>query len=110
MTDTTTAPPPAHGFQIVGDGEEYLAECSCGWASGWACTPEEADRAGVEHRDGAVGPGDRMDLLMSGLLDLQDDIASVVIWLAENWSADLPPLGWSACGSDWDMSRLLMSR
>jgi hypothetical protein len=27
---------------------------------------------------------------MSELLDIQDDLASVVVWLAENWSADLP--------------------
>ena len=27
---------------------------------------------------------------MSGLLDLQDDLADTVMWLAENWSADLP--------------------
>jgi hypothetical protein len=27
---------------------------------------------------------------MSALLDLQDDLAEVVVWLAENWSADLP--------------------
>jgi hypothetical protein len=27
---------------------------------------------------------------MSDLLDLQDGLADMVVWLAENWSADLP--------------------
>ena len=31
-----------------------------------------------------------LDAAMSELLDLQDDLADVVVWLAENWSADLP--------------------
>jgi hypothetical protein len=46
-----------------------------------------------------------MDLLMSGLLDLQDDLAATVLWLAENWSAHLPQLRWSANGDDRDTSR-----
>ncbi len=37
---------------------------------------------------------------MSGLLDLQDDLADAVMWLAENWSADLPVpcYGWADSG------------
>jgi hypothetical protein len=31
-----------------------------------------------------------MDRLMTRILDLQDDMAEVIVWLAENWSADLP--------------------
>ena len=104
MTDTTTmrAPVPAHLVTVVSDGFEYLAECSCGWVSDWHDTPDAADTAGDEHSDGAVGPPDEMDRLMSGMLDLQDDIAAVVVWLAENWSAHLPQLGWYANGSGDD--------
>jgi hypothetical protein len=42
---------------------------------------------------------------MSGLLDLQDDLAAVVMWLAENWSVHLPELGWYATGCDTDTDR-----
>jgi hypothetical protein len=106
MTDTTmTAPAPAHLVAVVSDGYEFLAECSCGWASDWANFPEAADAAGAEHRRDVVGPPDEMDRLMTGLLDLQDDLAAVVVWLAENWSADLPPLGWYANGGDRDTAR-----
>ena len=38
----------------------------------------------------AAGPATNLDATLSGLLDLQDDLADVVIWLAENWSSDLP--------------------
>jgi hypothetical protein len=104
-TTTMTAPVPAHLVGVVSDGFEYLAECSCGWASAGHDTPDAADTAGAEHADEAVGPPDEMDRLMSGLLDLQDDLAAVVVWLAENWSAHLPPLGWHANGSDRDSDR-----
>jgi hypothetical protein len=101
MTETTTrtAAAPIHVVQVVSDGHEYLAECSCGWASEWHLTAVEADAAGIDHCDGSALV-DEMDVLMSGLLDLQDDIAAVVVWLAENWSVALPPLGWSANGDD----------
>ena len=104
MTDTRTmtAPAPAHLVAVASDGYEFLAECSCGWTSDWQPTPEAADAAGAEHREGAVGLPDEMDRLMSGLLDLQDDLAATVMWLAENWTAHLPPLGWYANGGDYD--------
>jgi hypothetical protein len=110
MTTTTTTtiaprPVPAHLVAVVSDGFEFLAECSCGWASDWHADTEGADAAGVEHREVAVGPPDAMDRLMTGLLDLQDDLAATVVWLAENWSADLPSLGWYANGSDRDTDR-----
>jgi hypothetical protein len=110
MTTTTTPtvaarPVPAHLVAVVSDGYEFLAECSCGWASDWANSPGAADVAGAEHRSDAVGPPDAMDRLMTGLLDLQDHLAAVVVWLAENWSADPPPLGWCANGSDRDLDR-----
>ena len=87
---TTTTLVPAHRVAVTSDGYEYRAECSCGWASDWHATPEAADTAGAEHTDRAVGPPDGIDRAMTELLDLQDDLAAAVVWLAENWSADLP--------------------
>jgi hypothetical protein len=66
------------------------AVCSCGWASPWTHHGEAATRAGTDHVDAAIGPPDALDGVMSDLLDLQDDLAQVVMWLAENWSADPP--------------------
>jgi len=105
VTATMAAPVPAHLVGVVSDGYEYLAECCCGWASDWHTTPEGADGSGTEHRDATIGPPDVMDGLMAALLDLQDDLAATVVWLAENWSAHLPPLGWSATGCDRDPDR-----
>jgi hypothetical protein len=94
MTDTTTtAPAPTHLAAVTSDGYEFVAECGCGWASEWHATAEAADAAGVEHRDEAVGPPEPFDVAMSELLDIQDDLAVVVMWFAENWSADLPVPG-----------------
>ena len=94
MTDTTMkAPVPTHLVAVTSDGYEFLAECGCGWASEWYGTPEGADAAGVDHQDEAVGPPEPFDVAMSELLDIQDDLAVVVVWLAENWSADLPVPG-----------------
>jgi hypothetical protein len=97
-TTTMTAPVPAHLVAVVSDGFEFLAECSCGWASDWHPTAEAADIAGAEHRSQAVGPGDGLDRVMTGMLDLQDDLAAMVVWLAENWSADLPVPVLYGCG------------
>jgi hypothetical protein len=104
-TTTMTVPAPAHLVAVVSDGYECLAECGCGWASDRQPTPDAADTAGAEHCESAIGPPDEMDLLMSGLLDLQDDLAATVVWLAENWSAHLPSLGWYANGSDHEPDR-----
>jgi hypothetical protein len=105
MTTTMTVPTPTHVVAVGSDGDEYQATCSCGWASEWHFTPDDADEAGAEHRDDSVAAADHMDELMSGLLDLQDDIAAAVVWLAENWSTSLPVLGWSASGDDRDLAR-----
>jgi hypothetical protein len=94
-----------HRVVTVTDGGEYRAECSCGWASEWFLDDVEAAEAGLEHPEIAVGPPDPLDGLVSGLLDIQDDLAAVVVWLAENWSTSLPKLGWSACGDDRDHER-----
>jgi hypothetical protein len=94
-----------HRAVMVTDGFEYRSECSCGWSSEWFLDDVEATEAGLEHPEIAVGPSDPMDGLMSALLDIQEDLAAVVVWLAENWSTGLPELGWSACGDDHSPER-----
>ena len=93
-TATTTAFDLTHAVRVVVDGLVdglgHRAECGCGWASDWCDEPSDAEAAGVDHREVAVGPGDGLDRMISELLDLQDDLADMVVWLAENWSADLP--------------------
>jgi hypothetical protein len=93
MTTTTTID-LVHLVQVVTDpqldGLGHRAECSCGWAGDWTADQATAEAAGVDHREVAVGPGDGLDAVMSELLDIQDALADVVVWLAENWSADLP--------------------
>jgi hypothetical protein len=90
MEATTTAVELVHEVATVTDGFNHRAECSCGWASGWLVDDVAAVLAGVEHPEVAVGHPDALDRFMSGLLDVQDDLARVVVWIAENWSADLP--------------------
>ncbi|MGH9005001.1 MAG: hypothetical protein ACRDYV_17915, partial [Acidimicrobiia bacterium] len=68
----------------------WRAECWCGWNSAWCDDYVTADEAGQDHREVAAGPPDGLDAALSGLLDLQDDLAATVMWLAEHWSADLP--------------------
>ena len=72
------------------DGQRLRAECSCGWSGDWRDDGAMAEADGDDHREVAVGPGDGLDRLMGELLDLQDDLARAVMWLAEHWSADLP--------------------
>src|SRR5688572_18356382 len=68
----------------------FRAECSCGWSGPWHDDNALAEMDGEDHRGMALGPADGLDRLISGLLDLQDDLARAVMWLAEHWSADLP--------------------
>jgi hypothetical protein len=68
----------------------YRAECCCGWASAWCDDYVTADVSGADHREVAAAPATALDATLSGLLDLQDDLADTVIWLAENWSCGLP--------------------
>ena len=101
MTYTTmTVPSPTHPVTLVCDDEEYRAECACGWVSDWSFNPADADSEGVCHQDDAARATDAMDLVINDLLDLQDDLAAAVVWLAENWTTGLPTLGWSGCGDD----------
>jgi hypothetical protein len=85
---------PAHVVQVVRDDRTYglgwRATCSCGWAGDWQDDPAMAAAAVEDHREIVVGPGDGLDWVMGELLDLQDDLAQVVMWLAEHWSAELP--------------------
>ena len=99
----------AHLVQVVHDDRTYSlgyrAECGCGWSSDWFDDQADAEAAGVAHREVAAGPGDGLDAVMSELLDLQDDLAAMVVWLAENWSADLPvPVVYGRDG-DHDLAR-----
>jgi hypothetical protein len=70
--------------------ERDRAECSCGWSGDWHHDGALAEADGDDHREIVIGPSDGLDRLMGELLDLQDDLARAVIWLAEHWSADLP--------------------
>ena len=68
----------------------HRAECWCGWASAWCDDYATADEAASGHREVSAGPATDLDATLCGLLDLQDDLADAVIWLAENWTSDLP--------------------
>jgi hypothetical protein len=59
-----------------------------------------ADLDGDDHRMVAVGPADELDRSISGMLDLQDDLAQAVMWLAEHWSADLPAPSAGSTGAE----------
>ncbi|HEX6235990.1 MAG TPA: hypothetical protein VFZ68_02285 [Acidimicrobiales bacterium] len=93
-TTTTTTIDLTHPVRVLHDDRLYSlghrAECGCGWTGTWRDYPADAEADAHDHREVAVGPGDGLDGAMSELLDIQDDLASVVVWLAENWSADLP--------------------
>jgi hypothetical protein len=76
----------------------YRAECWCARSSAWCEEYVTANEAGVDHREVTASPATTFDATLSGLLDLQDDLADTVIWLAENWSAELPvPLEYARC-------------
>jgi len=68
----------------------YRAECWCGWAGPWCDGYDTADELAQDHRKVAARPATALAATLGGLLDLQDDLADTVMWLAENWSSDLP--------------------
>jgi hypothetical protein len=106
MTDTMMAAPAStHAVDVVSDSDICRAECRCGWLGEWQFGAAGADEDGVCHQDDSARAAEAMDLVMSGLLCLQDDLAAVVVWLAENWTTGLPQLCWSACGDDRDRDR-----
>jgi hypothetical protein len=81
----------AHVAQVVTHREcGYRAECVCGWASPWSDEHDAAHASASEHRGGHAGPPDDFATALCGLLDLQDDLADAVFWLAANWGPDLP--------------------
>jgi hypothetical protein len=113
MNDTTTAPALAHFIHVADHAGGHVAECSCGWVSDWEQDWVEADLAGDGHVADALVPAEPMDEVISALLDLQDDLAAVVIWLAENWSTDLPvpvPYVTGGAGAEGDPAVVLMAR
>ncbi len=80
-----------HLVQVVAHSAcGYRAECLCGWASSWADQPPAAQAACRQHRELADGPSTWLDAALTSLLDLQDDLADAVFWLAEAWMAELP--------------------
>jgi hypothetical protein len=94
MTNTTRSYALAHLTTVDNsepDGSgDHFASCSCGWTGG---PHDEAVWAQIDaqgHVDQAAGPPDAVDRTITDLLDLQDDLAVTVVWLAEHWSADLP--------------------
>jgi hypothetical protein len=97
MTTDTTEPVPVHLVEVHNDesaGDSlYSAVCSCGWTGVSHDEVVWAQIEGLAHRDD-VDDLDVMDRLMSDLLDIQENLASAVIWLAENWAAHLPDLEW----------------
>jgi hypothetical protein len=91
---------PMHEVATFSDESRHRAECSCGWTSDWHADDVTAVMAGVEHSEIAVGPRDGLDGFVGELLDVQDDLSELVIWLAEHWSADLPvPALWGLAGT-----------
>jgi hypothetical protein len=81
----------AHLVQVVAHTTSGLrAECRCGWASRWYDDHPEADAMARRHREVAVGSPTGIEAVLGGLLDLQDDLADAVMWLAEHWTAELP--------------------
>jgi hypothetical protein len=67
----------------------YRAECWCGWAGRWTAEHAVADEETATHRAATMG-SEGLALTMCELMDLQDDVADMLMWLAENWASDLP--------------------
>jgi hypothetical protein len=79
-----------HVVQTVAHRElGYRAECWCGWAGAWTSDHATADDQTAGHRAATLGP-DQLAITLCELMDLQDDIADALMWLAESWASDLP--------------------
>jgi hypothetical protein len=93
VTDVTLILSPlgdAHVVQVVSHHAcGRRAECLCGWASRWTSDATAAHDAAAEHRRATVHPAG-LDAALGCLLDLQDDLADAVMWMAECWPADMP--------------------
>lgn len=90
---THTPTVPDHSAQVVrvpiedADDRRYRAECLCGWTSDWLDDDADAEDARQDHQEVT---GNSLDRVLNELLDLQDDLARLVIWLADNWTGALP--------------------
>jgi len=90
---TTPTVPDYHTTWTTGHLTEpgyYRAECSCGWTSEWFEDQADAEDQCYDHHEVVLGPPDALDVLITELLDIQDDLAEAVIWLADHWTAELP--------------------
>lgn len=89
-----------HLVQVVCDAAGgHRAECLCGWASRWTNDVTTADAAASRHRE-QVDQACGIDATIAALLDLQDDLADAILWLAEYWPPDLPVLRARSCTDD----------
>lgn len=86
-------------YEHHGPRVDFRAECTCGWTGDGQDDTALAELDADDHRAVVVRPAEGLDAAISGLLDLQDDLTAVVMWLAEHWSADLPAPRWSV-GAD----------
>src|SRR5262245_31046884 len=77
----------------------HRAECLCGWASRWTDDLAAADNAASGHRR-QIDQVSGTDATIAALLDLQDDLADAIMWLAEYWRPDLPALHARSCTDD----------
>src|SRR5262245_32546742 len=77
----------------------HRAECLCGWASRWTDDLAAADNAASGHRR-QIDQVSGTDATIAALLDLQDDLADAIMWLAEYWRPDLPALRARSCTDD----------
>jgi hypothetical protein len=81
----------SHLVQVVAHPScGYRAECVCGWCSAWVDQVDPAEAASSQHRGETLRPRHDLGSTMCDLLDLQDDLADAVFWLADNWPRDLP--------------------
>lgn len=82
----STVPIPrdlAHVVQVVTHPACGLrAECLCGWASAWTDDQPRAQAACRGHRACVAGAGTTRAAVLAALLDLQDDLADTIHWLA----------------------------
>jgi len=89
-----------HLVQVVRDASGGdRAECLCGWASRWTDDLATADNAASSHRR-QIDQVSCTDSTIATLLDLQDDLADAIMWLAECWPPDLPALRARSCTDD----------
>jgi hypothetical protein len=91
MTTVMTPLDLAHLVQVVPhEACGYRAECLCGWAGPWCDDHREAQLGASDHRAATVGPPSGLEAALGGLLDLQDDLADALCWIAERWTPGLP--------------------